>query len=89
MNDDSDFDLRPDQWEAFSGQAIKDGYTEQFLVETGLSIKRDNGSLYDRWRGRVMFPIHSFTGRVIAFGGRTLKNDKNSPKYVNSPESEI
>jgi DNA primase len=79
----------PDQWEAFTGQAVKDGYTEQFLVETGLSIKRDNGSMYDRWRGRVMFPIHSFTGRVIAFGGRTLKNDKNSPKYVNSPESEI
>jgi DNA primase len=79
----------PDQWEAFSGQAIKDGYTEQYLVETGLSIKRDNGSLYDRWRGRVMFPIHSFTGRVIAFGGRTLKSDKSTPKYVNSPESEI
>ncbi len=79
----------PDQWEAFSGQAIKDGYLPQYLEETGLSIKRDNGSLYDRWRGRVMFPIHSFTGRVIAFGGRTLKNDKNSPKYVNSPESEI
>jgi len=79
----------PDQWEAFTGQAIKDGYSEQYLEETGLSIKRDNGSMYDRWRGRVMFPIHSFTGRVIAFGGRTLKNDKNSPKYVNSPESEI
>lgn len=79
----------PDQWEAFSGQAIKDGYSEQYMVETGLSVKRDNGSLYDRWRGRVMFPIHSFTGRVIAFGGRTLKNDKNTPKYVNSPESEI
>uniref|UniRef100_UPI0025E3C75D DNA primase n=1 Tax=uncultured Mucilaginibacter sp. TaxID=797541 RepID=UPI0025E3C75D len=47
------------------------------------------GSLYDRYRGRVMFPIHSFTGRVIAFGGRTLKSDKNVPKYVNSPESEI
>jgi DNA primase len=45
--------------------------------------------LYDRYRGRVMFPIHSFTGRIIAFGGRTLKSDKNVPKYVNSPESEI
>ncbi|HVW96353.1 MAG TPA: DNA primase [Mucilaginibacter sp.] len=79
----------PDQWEAFSGQAVKDGYQEEFLVETGLSVKRDNGSLYDRYRGRVMFPIHSYTGRVIAFGGRTLKSDKNVPKYVNSPESEI
>lgn len=79
----------PDQWEAFTGNAIKEGYKEQFLVESGLSVKRDNGTLYDRYRGRVMFPIHSFTGRVIAFGGRTLKKDKNVPKYVNSPESEI
>jgi len=79
----------PDQWEAFTGQAIKEGYQAQFLEETGLSVKRDNGSMYDRYRGRVMFPIHGFTGRVIAFGGRTLKSDKNVPKYVNSPESEI
>jgi len=79
----------PDQWEAFTSKALKEGYQQQFLEETGLSVKRDNGSLYDRYRGRVMFPIHSFTGRVIAFGGRTLKNDKNVPKYVNSPESEI
>jgi len=79
----------PDQWEAFTGQALKQGYLEEFLVDSGLSVKRDNGNLYDRYRGRVMFPIHSFTGRVIAFGGRTLKSDKNVPKYVNSPESEI
>ena len=79
----------PDQWEAFTGQALKEGYQQEFLEESGLSVKRDNGSLYDRYRGRVMFPIHSFTGRVIAFGGRTLKKDKNVPKYVNSPESEI
>src|ERR1700761_4760912 len=79
----------PDQWEAFTIKALKEGYQQQFLEETGLSVKRDNGTLYDRYRGRVMFPIHSFTGRVIAFGGRTLKSDKNVPKYVNSPESEI
>ena len=79
----------PDQWEAFTAQALKEGYQQEFLEESGLSVKRDNGSLYDRYRGRVMFPIHSFTGRVIAFGGRTLKKDKNVPKYVNSPESEI
>jgi len=79
----------PDQWEAFSGKAVSSGYKEEYLVESGLSVKRDNGSLYDRYRGRVMFPIHSFTGRVIAFGGRTLKTDKSVPKYVNSPESEI
>jgi DNA primase len=79
----------PDHWEAFTGEAIKKGYQPQFLEESGLSVKRDNGTLYDRYRGRVMFPIHGFTGRVIAFGGRTLKTDKNVPKYVNSPESEI
>src|ERR1700744_506597 len=79
----------PDQWEAFTGEAIKNGFQPQFLEESGLSVKRENGSVYDRYRGRVMFPIHSFTGRVIAFGGRTLKNDKTVPKYVNSPESII
>ncbi|WP_462264488.1 DNA primase [Mucilaginibacter sp.] len=79
----------PDQWEAFTGQAIKEGYQPEYLEESGLSVKRDNGSMYDRYRGRVMFPIHGFTGRVIAFGGRTLKTEKSVPKYVNSPESEI
>jgi DNA primase len=68
---------------------LKEGYQQIFLEETGLSVKRDNGSLYDRYRGRVMFPIHSAAGRVVGFGGRTLKKDKNVPKYVNSPESEI
>lgn len=79
----------PDSWEAFSSEAIKQNYQQEFLIESGLSVKRDNGTLYDRYRGRVMFPIHSFTGRVVGFGGRTLKNDKSVPKYVNSPESEI
>ena len=79
----------PDNWEAFSSAAIKQNYLPEFMVESGLSVKRDNGTLYDRYRGRVMFPIHSFTGRVVGFGGRTLKNDKSVPKYVNSPESEI
>jgi len=79
----------PDQWEAFSSQAIKDGYNPDFLVETGLSVKRDNGTLYDRYRGRIIFPIHSATGKIVGFGGRTLLKDKNIPKYVNSPESLI
>ncbi|WP_299288510.1 DNA primase [uncultured Mucilaginibacter sp.] len=79
----------PDNWDAFSTAAIKQNYQTEFLLESGLSVKRDNGTLYDRYRGRVMFPIHSFTGRVVGFGGRTLKNDKSVPKYVNSPESEI
>ena len=79
----------PYQWEAFSSEAIKQAYQEEFLIESGLSVKRDNGTLYDRYRGRVMFPIFSATGQIVGFGGRTLKSDKNVPKYVNSPESEI
>lgn len=79
----------PEQRSAFSTQALKDGYQEEFLLETGLSVKWENGPLNDRYRGRVMFPIFNFTGRVIAFGGRTLKKDKTVAKYVNSPESEI
>jgi DNA primase len=79
----------PDQWEAFTGTALKQGYQEEFLVDSGLSVKRDNGAMYDRYRGRVMFPIHTAAGRIVGFGGRTLKTDKNVAKYVNSPESEI
>lgn len=79
----------PDVWDALTQQGIKEGYDIRFLEETGLTIRNDNDKLYDRFRGRVMFPIHSFTGRVIGFGGRTLKTDKAVPKYVNSPESDI
>lgn len=79
----------PDVWDALTQQGIKEGYDVRFLEETGLTIRNDNDKLYDRFRGRVMFPIHSFTGRVIGFGGRTLKTDKAVPKYVNSPESDI
>ncbi|WP_231460338.1 MULTISPECIES: DNA primase [unclassified Pedobacter] len=79
----------PDVWDAMTQSAVNAGHKLEFLEQTGLSIKNDNGKIYDRFRGRVMFPIHNFTGRVIGFGGRTLKTDKNVPKYVNSPESEI
>ncbi len=79
----------PDVWDALLSNATQKGYKQQFLEETGLVIRNDNGKLYDRFRGRVMFPIHNITGRVIGFGGRTLKTDKNVPKYVNSPESAI
>jgi len=79
----------PDQWDALLLSAQRAGHKEEFLERTGLSIRNDKGKLYDRFRGRVMFPIHNFTGRVIGFGGRTLKTDKNVPKYVNSPESDI
>lgn len=79
----------PDEWDALISKAVSEGHKEQYLEETGLAIRNDKGKLYDRFRGRVMFPIHNFTGRVIGFGGRTLKTDKNVPKYVNSPESDI
>ena len=74
---------------AFSDAARAAGYKEEFLVETGVCIKYDDGRLVDRFYDRVMFPIHSVSGRIIAFGGRTLKTDKSVAKYVNSPETEI
>ncbi|MBB2151104.1 DNA primase [Pedobacter gandavensis] len=79
----------PDVWDALIQNAISAGHKEEYLEKTGLAIRNDKGKLYDRFRGRVMFPIHNFTGRIIGFGGRTLKTDKNVPKYVNSPESDI
>ncbi len=79
----------PDIWDALTQDAITNKHAEEYLEKTGLSIRNEKGKLYDRFRGRVMFPIHNFTGRVIGFGGRTLKTDKNVPKYVNSPESDI
>ncbi len=78
----------PDEWDAFSKHAVKNGFSTDMLEKSGLSINRD-GKLYDRFRGRVMFPIHSQAGRVIGFGGRIMTTDKTRPKYVNSPESEI
>ena len=76
----------------FSCEALAKGYKEEFLTATGVSIKRNDGSLIDKFYDRVMFPIHSVSGRVIAFGGRTLRSDyktANIGKYVNSPETEI
>lgn len=79
----------PEAWEALYDKGVKEGFAEEFLQETGLIVKREDGKCYDRFRGRVMFPIHNLTGRVLGFGGRTLKTDKKVPKYVNSPESLI
>ena len=79
----------PSAGDDFSKAALKEGFQEEFLIRTGLTIKRDNGTYYDRFTGRVMFPIHGITGRVMAFGGRTLRSDKKTAKYLNSPESEI
>jgi len=79
----------PKGHKAFTEAARKEGYKDEYLFETGLCAQREDGSLYDRFSDRVMFPIHSVSGRVIAFGGRTLVTDKSVAKYVNSKESEI
>jgi len=78
----------PEQRDSLTKDAQKQGYKLEYLEKTGLTIVRDNYQA-DRFRGRVMFPIHSLAGKVIAFGGRILKNDKKTAKYLNSPESEI
>ncbi|WP_299578646.1 DNA primase [uncultured Sunxiuqinia sp.] len=78
----------PEGKDIFTQAAQKQGYKMEYLEKTGLTIKRDDW-VRDRFSGRVMFPIHNVAGRVTAFGGRTLKNDKNIAKYLNSPESEI
>ena len=75
--------------DVFSKDAIKKGYKKEFLVKTGLTIEGDNDYIVDRFRGRVLFPVHSVSGKVVAFGGRVLKTDAKTAKYVNSPESEI
>ena len=76
------------KWGDYSQQAIKNGYKKDVLVKTGLSIERDS-HLIDRFRGRVIFPIHNLTGKVIGFGGRILTSEKSTAKYINSPDSEI
>lgn len=79
----------PESWDYLYKQAKAEGHQEEYLVSTGLIIQKEGGKSYDRFRSRVMFPIHNLTGRALGFGGRTLKTDKKVPKYVNSPESEI
>ncbi|MGL4331466.1 MAG: DNA primase [Bacteroidales bacterium] len=75
--------------EALYKEATKKGYKTDLLVKTGLVIDAGEGKYYDRFRGRVMFPVHSISGKVVAFGGRILKSDAKLAKYQNSPESEI
>jgi len=79
----------PEEWDAFSKEALGKGYKLEFLEKTGLTIVREDGRNADRFRGRVMFPIQSMSGRVLGFGGRILGNDKKAAKYLNSPESDI
>ncbi|MEP2280137.1 DNA primase [Maribacter sp.] len=84
-----------DQWDGFTTAALDKGYKLEYLSKTGLTIVKEdannpNGSRkFDRFKGRVMFPIHSLSGRVLGFGGRILTNDKKAAKYLNSPESDI
>lgn len=79
----------PEVWDAFTAEALGKGYKAEYLEKTGLSILREDGRHIDRFRGRVLFPIQSMSGRVLGFGGRILGNDKKVAKYLNSPESDI
>lgn len=76
-------------WDAFAQSALQKGYNREFLLKTGLCYEKDDHSLVDRFHGRVIFPVHALSGKVVAFGGRILTSDKKQAKYVNSPESEI
>lgn len=84
-----------DEWDAFTKEAVSKGYQLEFLDKTGLTIVKENSSdtaqskCFDRFKGRVIFPIYSMSGRVLGFGGRILINDKKAAKYLNSPESDI
>ncbi len=77
-----------DDWNAFTNEALAKGYKLEYLEKTGLTIVKEDKQ-FDRFKGRVMFPIQSMSGRVLGFGGRILTNDKKAAKYLNSPESEI
>jgi len=77
-----------DQWHNYTDHAIDNGYKKEVLTKVGLSIDKDS-RLIDRFRGRVIFPIHNLTGKVIGFGGRILSSEKSTAKYINSPESDI
>jgi len=77
-----------DEWNAFTEEALAKGYQLEFLEKTGLTIVKADKK-FDRFKGRVIFPIHSMSGRVLGFGGRILTSEKKAAKYVNSPESEI
>ena len=78
----------PEAWDALTKEALGKGYKLEFLESTGLTIPREDRP-FDRFKGRVMFPIQSMSGRTLGFGGRILTNDKKAAKYLNSPESDI
>lgn len=78
-----------DNRDALAQEAIRKGYKKEYLTKTGLCYGTDDGRIHDRFWGRVIFPVHTLSGKVVAFGGRVLKTDSKTAKYVNSPESEI
>jgi DNA primase len=77
-----------DAWNNLESEALRKGFSKDVLLKTGLVIQKEDGKSYDRFRGRVMFPIHNLSGRVVGFGARTLKKD-DKPKYLNSPETAV
>ena len=79
----------PETWDAFTKEALSKGYKLDYLEKVGLTVVREDGKHFDRFKGRVMFPIQSLSGRNLGFGGRILTSDKKAAKYLNSPESEI
>lgn len=78
-----------DGWSHLMDEAIGKNYNKELLEKTGLIVKNEEGRTYDRFRGRVIFPVHNLSGKVIAFGARMMGKEKNQPKYINSPETEI
>lgn len=78
-----------DQWDALLQEGQRRGYSRDLMEKAGLILAKENNKVFDRFRGRVMFPIHNVSGRVIAFGARILKADKTQPKYLNSPETSV
>lgn len=77
------------EWDGLEKSAVKSGYSKEILEKSGLIIKKEDGRTYDRFRGRVIFPVHNLSGKVIAFGARILTKEKDQPKYINSPETDI
>lgn len=77
------------EWDNLRRSAVGKGYSEEMLEKSGLLIRKEDGKKYDRFRGRVIFPVHNLSGKVIAFGARILTKEKDQPKYINSPETEI
>lgn len=77
------------EWNHFEELALSKGYSQEVLEKSGLVIRKEEGKHYDRFRGRVIFPVHNLAGKVIAFGARILTKEKDQPKYINSPETEI